>query len=128
MWGGLRRQWGDVRYRFGGQYSVISDQGALSCWRRIFSLLLSVMDPSTSLRMMIRGRRGSRRACLPLVLVMRLWRISIRRYRATLLQGSTHVRPELQSVLTLSIKFLTSFDLVQDEGRGGCGGSGATDY
>ena len=33
---------------------------------------------------------------LPLVPVMRLRRISIRRYRATLLQGSTHVGPELQ--------------------------------
>ncbi len=37
------------------------------------------------------GRRRSQWACLGLVLIMRLRRISIRRYRATLLQGSTHV-------------------------------------
>ena len=114
--------------RRGGGESGIGDKDAFYCSQMLFCFPLLLMDPSTSLRMTIRGRRGSRRACLPLVLVMRLWRISIRRYRATLLQGSTHVRPELQSVLTLSIKFLTSFDLVQDEGRGGCGGSGGTDY
>ena len=37
------------------------------------------------------------RLCMiPLLLVMRLWRISIRPYRATLLQGSTRVGLELQ--------------------------------
>ena len=42
------------------------------------------------------GRLRSQWACLGLVLVMHLRCISIRRYRATLLQGSTHVGPELQ--------------------------------
>ena len=35
-------------------------------------------------------------ACFPLLLSMRLWRISIRRYRRALLQGSTHIGLESQ--------------------------------
>ena len=50
------------------------------------------IDPSATLGMTGKRNGNNRQACFPLLLSMRLRRISIRRYRATLLQGSTHVR------------------------------------
>ena len=49
---------------------------------------------------------------ISLVLSMRLRRISIRRYRATLLQGSTHVGPNQQIYANLQHKILNSIALL----------------